>query len=145
MKRFFILAVCSLCSIVGLSASAQSGLNNNSNWKTPIPSVILPQSPTGGGPAVPTPSNITPTTIQLPAVPTLPPINIINIPIVPSMTATALLPSMPSPPLSPTAPTANFVSAVSGGIALVSLPLLPYLPPVAPIAPVPELRLVIKP
>lgn len=146
MKRFLNIAVFIAGVIFSIAANAQSGLNNNSNWKTPIPNIIVPQSPTGAGTNVTTSGPVIQNTIQLPVLPALPPLTLVTPPIsVPNITVTALLPAMPVTPTAPAAPTANFISSMPAAVPLVTLPLLPTLPPVPPIAPVPELRLVLKP
>lgn len=131
--------------LFGGSAVAQSGLNNNSNWKTPIPNTVLPSSPTSPNTG---PGNVivNPFSIQTPPVPSIPSLAGLNLPTsIPNINLNNLIPAMPVSPPAPAMPSPAFVASMAPTTPMISLPVLPILPPVAPITPVPELRLVVRP
>lgn len=132
MKKIIFIAL--LFAVFGLEkAVAQSGLNNNSDLRVPVPGnmntttpfirIIVPAQPT-----MPT----------MPGVPVVSPIA--------TVPSGGLMPSVPARPVIPTGPGA----VQGGGIAIAPttsltitgiLPSLPILPPVSPIPPMPEVRL----
>lgn len=129
-KVIFILL---LFAVFGIEkVRAQSGLNNNSDIKVPVPGninttarfirVIVPAQPT-----MPT----------MPGIPTISPI--------PTLPSGGLMPNVPANPTIPAGPSgaSTGISAQVGPPSLAItgvLPTLPILPPLPPVAPSPEIR-----
>jgi hypothetical protein len=131
MKKIIFILL--LFAVFGFEkASAQSGLNNNSDVKVPVPGNINTTTPF--------------IRVIVPAQPTMP-----TMPGAPLVSPVATVPSgglMPSVPVRPAVPTPSSaqvrVTATAGGPSVTItgvLPTLPILPPVSPIPPMPEIRL----
>lgn len=131
MKKIIFIVL--LFAVFGLEkASAQSGLNNNSDLRVPVPGNMNTTTPF--------------IRIIVPAQPTMP-----TMPGVPVISPVATLPSgglMPTVPVRPAIPTPSSAQVRINGVAASPsvtitgvLPNLPILPPVSPIPPMPEVRL----
>lgn len=121
------------------SAFAQTGRNNNSDWKVPVPAPTLPQGSSAGASISVTAAAVIPAAPAVPVILSLPtgftaPLG--------GLTTTGLIPPSPPIPTLPTVPTPAAVAAVGISAPLISLPALPLLPPIPPIPPTPTLRLV---
>lgn len=141
MRKIFAALLVILTCFGIQSVFAQTGRNNNSDWKVPVPAPTLPQ----GGTAASTASITISVAAVIPAAPAVP--AVLSLPAgftapLGGLNTNGLIPPSPPTPALPSIPTPAAVAAVGIGTPQISLPALPVLPPIPPIPPTPTLRLV---
>ena len=126
---------------ISMVAAQTSGLNNNSDWKVPVPMPSLPQGGSNNN------AGAIAAAISAAVIPTIPAIIPMIVPAsftaaIGNLNVASIIPALPTTPSLPTLPTAIQVASVAVVPPLASLPILPALPPIPPIPPTPALRLV---
>lgn len=125
MKKNILLLI--LLALAMHKANAQIGLNNNSDWKVPVP-VFIPQF---------APDFKAVNGISVPNVPVIP---IPAITPFPSFTPASLLPTFPAAPNAPTPPDLATFTLDPPAVSSLKYPSLQILPPLPSLAPLPIVR-----
>lgn len=128
MKKLFSILTILFILTSYCESKAQGGLNNNSDFKVPIPVVAPPLQPNFGFDIV---------------VPTMPPF-FVPADLTPmTVTAANYLPQIPAAPAMPKAPQSSVLEAQQSEVTKSKWPKTIILPPLPPIPPNPEVRLAI--